>query len=42
MNGLGNFLYFIMIWAGIGAILSFGGSIWLLYWALNHVSLTIS
>jgi hypothetical protein len=42
MTGLGNLLYFLLIWAAIGAILSLGGGIWLIYWLLTHVSMTIS
>lgn len=42
MTGLGNLLYFLLIWAAIGAAASLGAGIWFLYWLVTHVSFVIS
>ena len=42
MTGLGNLLYFLMIWAAIGALAMVFGIIWALWWLFTHVSVVIS
>jgi hypothetical protein len=41
MTRLGNLLYFLMIWAAIGALASIGGTIWGLWWLFTHISIAV-